>query len=142
MKNGGGLEMNTDIKFYRDKDNRVMAILIPSEYKDYGSSFITDNEEYQQIAYMKHKKGHEITPHYHNKFTRNIDYTCETLVIRKGILEVRLFEEKVEIYRFVIKTGDILTLLSGGHGFLALDDIEMIEIKQGPFVGTLDKTRF
>ncbi len=30
----------------------------------------------------------------------------------------------------------------GGHGFEVLEDVEMFEVKQGPYVGDSDKTRF
>jgi hypothetical protein len=33
-------------------------------------------------------------------------------------------------------------LASGGHGFEALEELEMVEVKQGPYVGDKDKTRF
>jgi len=33
-------------------------------------------------------------------------------------------------------------LASGGHGFEVIEDIKMVEIKQGPYAGEKDKTRF
>ena len=33
-------------------------------------------------------------------------------------------------------------LISGGHGFKVLDEVEMIEVKQGPYAGEQDKIRF
>ena len=30
----------------------------------------------------------------------------------------------------------------GGHGFEVLEELEMIEVKQGPYAGDRDKTRF
>ena len=33
-------------------------------------------------------------------------------------------------------------LCSGGHGFDVLEEVEMVEIKQGPYLGENDKTRF
>ena len=38
--------------------------------------------------------------------------------------------------------GDVILLISGGHGFEVLEDLNMIEVKQGPYVGDADKTRF
>ena len=35
----------------------------------------------------------------------------------------------------------MILLLSGGHGFKVLKKLEMLEIKQGPFVGEKDKKR-
>jgi len=42
----------------------------------------------------------------------------------------------------VIMAGDVILLASGGHGFTMLEPTEMIEVKQGPYVGESDKTRF
>ena len=33
-------------------------------------------------------------------------------------------------------------LVSGGHGFKVLEEVEMIEVKQGPYYGEQDKVRF
>lgn len=134
--------MNNQIAFLKDSKNQIMALYISKDYSSNGINFLTDDSAYQQVAYMNHPKGHVIIPHYHNKIERIVDYTCETLVMRKGILEVVLYEDKKEIYRFNMMSGDVLTLYSGGHGFNVLEDVEMIEIKQGPFMGLTDKTRF
>ena len=36
----------------------------------------------------------------------------------------------------------MVLLIQGGHGFQVLEELEMIEVKQGPYVGNKDKTRF
>ena len=36
----------------------------------------------------------------------------------------------------------MILLVSGGHGFECLDEVEMLEVKQGPYAGEEDKTRF
>ena len=42
----------------------------------------------------------------------------------------------------ILDAGDIVLLATGGHGFKVLEEIEMIEVKQGPYAGDADKTRF
>ena len=42
----------------------------------------------------------------------------------------------------ILYKGDVILLSFGGHGFKMLDDCEIIEVKQGPYAGELDKTRF
>ena len=49
----------------------------------------------------------------------------------KDYLESRILEE-----------GDTILLTSGGHGFKVLEEVEMIEVKQGPYSGEKDKIRF
>lgn len=134
--------MENTIFLYKDSNSSIMALLIKSNHEGKGIDFLTDDSSYQQVAYMGHPTGHSIIPHYHNKIERTVDYTCETLIIRKGILEVVLYENQIEKYRFNMSAGDVITLFSGGHGFNVIENVEMIEIKQGPFMGPEDKTRF
>ena len=42
----------------------------------------------------------------------------------------------------ILKQGDVILLAYGGHGFEMLEPSEMIEVKQGPYAGDGDKTRF
>jgi hypothetical protein len=42
----------------------------------------------------------------------------------------------------VLLTGDVILLAGGGHGFEMLEETEIIEVKQGPYDGDKDKTRF
>lgn len=66
-----------------------------------------------------------------------------SLVIKKGKLKVNFYNDNKEyIESYVLKEGDVILLASGGHGFEVLDDVEMFEIKQGPYAGEADKTRF
>jgi mannose-6-phosphate isomerase-like protein (cupin superfamily) len=74
---------------------------------------------------------------------RDIYYTQEVLIIRKGALRVDFYnDECIYLESTVIREGDILLIASGGHGFEVLEELEMIEIKQGPFVGEYDKSHF
>lgn len=38
--------------------------------------------------------------------------------------------------------GDIVLLAFGGYGFEMLEASEIVEVKQGPYAGEADKTRF
>lgn len=134
--------MSETIITYKDNENNVMALLIKAEHTGQGIEFLTKDKDYMQVAFMGHPAGHVIIPHYHNRVERTIDYTCETLIVRRGILAVDLYENQKLIHSFEMKAGDILTLYYGGHGFKAIDDLEMVEIKQGPYLGPNDKTRF
>ena len=42
----------------------------------------------------------------------------------------------------MLEAGDVVLLIEGGHGFEVMEDVEMIEVKQGPYAGEQDKTRF
>jgi hypothetical protein len=42
----------------------------------------------------------------------------------------------------ILEAGDIILLAFGGHGFEMIEPTEIIEVKQGPYAGDMDKTRF
>ena len=126
-----------------DNDNNVIAIIIRSNYKKEGISFVTPNEYSQQMAYMHHPQGHVIAPHIHNEVIREIRDTKEVLVIKNGKLRCDFYTDGKEyIKSTIVETGDVIMLVQGGHGFECLEETEMIEIKQGPYAGEADKVRF
>jgi hypothetical protein len=92
---------------------------------------------------MRHDKGHIIQAHKHLDFKRDISDTNEVLLIKGGVVKVNLYtsDEKFLCER-ILKTGDLILLISGGHSFEFLEASEMIEIKQGPYAGNKDKIRF
>jgi len=92
---------------------------------------------------MKHPKGKIIEPHVHNPVPREVHYTQEVLFIKKGKVQVDFYSNDQEyLENRVLQTGDTILLSTGGHGFTMLDETEMIEVKQGPYAGEEDKTRF
>jgi mannose-6-phosphate isomerase-like protein (cupin superfamily) len=120
-----------------------LAIIVKREYKKEGIKFFTPNEYSQQLAYMSHKKGRKIDAHIHNHIPRDVCLTQEVLVIKSGRLRVDFYSNEQEYLKSVIlDSGDVILLASGGHGFEVLEDLEMIEIKQGPYLGDEDKRRF
>lgn len=124
-------------------ESEEMAIIIRNDYSEEGIHFLTSNDYSQQLAYMHHQPGHQIIPHYHNLVPRTVHYTQEVLVIRKGKVKVNFYNMDRECIADTILTdGDVILLCAGGHGFDILEETEMIEIKQGPYVGENDKTRF
>ena len=42
----------------------------------------------------------------------------------------------------ILRAGDVILLASAGHGFEVLEDVEMFEVKQGPYAEDEDKVRF
>lgn len=126
-----------------ENSGEILALIIRGSYDKPGVSFLTPNEFSQQLAYMSHGKGKVIEPHYHNLVQREVSYTQEVLIIKRGKLRVDIFDKENRfVSSRVLLAGDVVLLASGGHGFEVLEDIEMIEVKQGPYSGELDKTKF
>ena len=92
---------------------------------------------------MKHKKNHIIEPHLHNKRLTKILTTTEVILMLKGVLRVDFYDDhRIYLFSKIINAKDIIMLVHGGHGFKALRDVEMLEIKQGPYSLIKDKIKF
>ena len=123
---------------------KLYALIVRKKFrKKKGINFFTSKEATQQFGYMKHKKNHLIMPHQHNKRLTKILITTEVIVLLKGILRVDFYNEKKKyLFSKKIYDGDLIMLTNGGHGFKVLKDIEMIEVKQGPYSLSSDKVKF
>jgi mannose-6-phosphate isomerase-like protein (cupin superfamily) len=121
----------------------LLAIIVPARFRDSGVSFFTQDDLSQQLAFMRHPTGKLIQPHVHNPVQREVHYTQEALFIRSGILRVDFYSCSQEYLESrTLHAGDAILLIQGGHGFEVLEEVEMFEVKQGPYVGEQDKTRF
>lgn len=130
------------IEKIRDQDV-VLAIIVRSSFSQPGINFFTPNDYSQQLAYMSHPAGKEIQPHVHKKVQREVNYTQETLFIRKGKLQVDFYSDEQKFLESTeLEAGDVILLIKGGHGFKVVEDLEMFEVKQGPYAGDEDKIKF
>ena len=125
---------------YNDK---LLSVIIRVNYKSEGIEFFTPDDFSQQLAYMNRTKDYIIPPHVHNAVQRNVHYTQEVLVIKSGKVRVDYYDDdKNYLESRVLHQGDVVLLAYGGHGFVMLEDSEIIEVKQGPYAGEMDKVRF
>ncbi len=131
--------MVQEIKF----NNQLLAIIISNKYSEQGIHFFTPDDFSQQLAFMKHPVGKIILPHVHNPVQREVHFTKEVLFIRNGKVRVDFYtDQQIYIESQILESGDVILLSEGGHGFVILEETEMIEVKQGPYAGESDKTRF
>lgn len=122
--------------------NQLLALIIPKDFSETGIHFFTPNHFSQQLAYMKRSKDYIIAPHVHNKVSREVKYTNEVLFIRSGRIQIDFYgDNKNYLESCVLSAGDVILLAHGGHGLTMLEESEIIEVKQGPYAGTEDKTR-
>ncbi|MBE0476876.1 MAG: hypothetical protein IBX62_07265 [Coriobacteriia bacterium] len=123
--------------------DRLLAIVVRADFTRDGIEFFTPDDFSQQLAFMKHPEGKLIDPHVHNPVERSVSLTQEVLLVRKGKLRVDFFDDRQGyLESVVLSDGDVILLASGGHGFEVLEELEMFEVKQGPYAGDADKTRF
>ena len=126
-----------------DNAGELLAIIVKADFNESGIHFFTPDDLSQQLAYMQHPQGKKIEPHVHNPVPREVHYTQEVLFIRRGKLRVDFYNKQQDyLYSRILAAGDVILLATGGHGFEVLEDLEMFEVKQGPYAGEGDKTRF
>ena len=120
-----------------------LGLIVRSWFSTSGIEFLTPDTFGQQVAYMNRPKGEVIQAHIHEPISRQLVGTQEVLHIRKGRIRVDFYEsDRTYVSSSILEAGDLMLLNTGGHGFEVLEDIDMIEIKQGPFAEGRDKTRF
>lgn len=121
----------------------VLAMIIPADYQPDKTEFITPDDYKQQLGYVIYGSGESIVPHTHIPMNRSLVGTSEVLFIKSGRVEVDLYsKEKEFVAKRVLNQGDIILLVSGGHGFKMLEATVMVEVKQGPYIGVEEKERF
>lgn len=124
-------------------NEQLISIIIKSQYHAEGIKFFTPDDFSQQLAYMNRGKGYVIPPHVHNAVEREVSCTQEVLFVKSGKVRVDYFDDdKNYLESRMLYQGDVVLLASGGHGFYMCEDSEIIEVKQGPYAGDKDKTRF
>jgi len=124
-------------------DGELCAVRLSAAYDEPGIRFFTSDELSQQLACMSYLAGKIIPAHTHNTVRREVFYTQEALFIRKGRVRIDFYNRQQQYQTSrVLGPGDVILLISGGHGFEVLEDLNMVEVKQGPYAGDMDKTRF
>lgn len=130
------------IEEIKEKD-ALMAIIVRAGFAKPGITFFTPDDVSQQLGYMQHPTGKIIAPHVHNPVPRQVHYAQEVLFIKRGKLRVDFYDSTQHYLKSrILEAGDIVLLATGGHGFEVLEEIEMYEVKQGPYMGDACKTRF
>ena len=124
-------------------DSGLLAVIIRADFQADGIVFVTPNELPQQLGYMKRPAGYEIDPHVHVLKRYDVQYSSETLFIRKGKVRIDFYsEDRQYLSSEILMAGDVVLLSRGGHGFEMLEESEIIEVKQGPYESDNDKIRF
>jgi hypothetical protein len=125
------------------KGEKILGIIIRSNYKENGIAFLTPDNFPQQLGYMNRPEEYVIPPHVHNPVKREVVLTQEVLFIKSGKVRVDFYDDNRNYLESrTLHKGDVILLANGGHGFKMLEQSEIIEVKQGPYCGEADKTRF
>lgn len=124
-------------------DGVQVALIVRANFQPEKTQFLTTDQDVLQLGYIVYGAGQSISPHIHMLAERHILGTPEVLYVRKGRMRTIFYSnEKVRKGDVILDQGDVIVLFDGGHGFDMLEDTVLMEIKQGPYLGELDKERF
>jgi hypothetical protein len=122
----------------KQADGVVLARHIPgNEAWAGGLKFFSADPDYIQVGTWGYAAGKELLAHTHNPVTREVLWTQEVLYIRKGRIRADVYDTgNNKVAELEAGEGDVLVLLRGGHGYHILqDDTQVLEVKNGPYVG-------
>ena len=118
-----------------------LAIVIPKMESVSNTIFMTEEADLLQVGIIKTDKERGIPKHRHLNFERNLNQTAEYLLVRSGSCKVLIWENiESKAHSILMEPGDSILLLNGIHALESLtEDLELLEIKQGPYAGVMDK---
>ena len=124
-------------------DNEVLAVLVGGDWEE-GLHFYSSDTDFIQVGTWRYPAGRALQAHVHNLAKRSITRTQEVIFVRKGALRATIYDELGRpAEKIIVREGDLLILLRGGHGYEILeDDTKVLEVKNGPYPGPeVDRTR-
>lgn len=123
-------------KVYSGK--KLIAIIFRKSIKVSNLKFFTDKKNPFQIGIHNRKKGIKLDPHFHKlEKPLIIKEIQEILFIQRGKIRIELYSSAMKLLsRKILKAGDNILLISGGHGVEFMEDSVIYEVKQGPYPGS------
>lgn len=107
------------------------------------TTFYTPRHIDLQVGKIVYPAQGHIARHTHRPVIRHVASTSEVLVVQKGRMILDIYtDDHAFLCAREVAAGDVVLLLSGGHGFHLLDDTVLLEVKQGPYVGPQEKELF
>lgn len=124
-------------------DGTLLAIIVKRGAKTDVTTFLTDPNSQFQLGFVVRHAGEEIPRHAHREVSRSVSGTSEALFVRKGRAEVSIYgRDQRLVDSHLLEAGDVILFAAGGHGLRALEDLEVLEVKQGPYLSGEDKDHF
>jgi hypothetical protein len=122
-------------------DGATVALFIPKASRPEGLNFYSNPEDGLQFATYTGGMGYTIKPHIHFERTEVIKEVNEVIYIESGMVQVDLYgDHDLPIVQKLLRQGDTICLLRGGHGFVFIEPSTLIYVKQGAYVSKeLDK---
>ena len=124
-------------------EGKTLCIIVRANPLPAATTFYTPNEFNLQLGKIVYAAGTEIPRHTHRPVSRAVMGTSEVIIVQKGRMILDIYDEqRTPVTSREMGQGDVVALVSGGHGFRLLEDTVLVEVKQGPYSGVQEKDRF
>lgn len=131
------------IEHIETPDHVTLAYIVRADHAPDKTTFVTPNDTSFQLGFVVYPAGGEIQRHIHKPIDRHLTNTSEALLVRRGRCEVDFYDDQKRLVSTrELRTGDVMMMVAGGHGFRLTEDTIFLEIKQGPYGGMDEKDRF
>lgn len=115
------------------QDERVIAVVFDGQF-DEGTKPLTDEQWPLQVISLNHPAGKVLASHYHRPTQRTTESLMEMLVVLTGRALVTIYDRQTPLEKIELSAGQSVMLVDGGIGIEIIEDAQMLEFKNGPFV--------
>lgn len=125
--------------------SQLYAIIIRSAVTTENKyNFLTESDSALQLGVSSYTAGEVIPAHAHLRKPVQVQSGQEFILVSSGKLRTTLYDEaRAPLSVHDLSAGDMILLVSGGHGFDVLEPCRIVEVKQGPYQGKdMDKVVF
>lgn len=117
-------------------NGKLFAEIIRKHVQVNKTTFVSSAESSFQLGLLAHEKGFKETPHYHKQVKRTISDLQQMFVVQHGKVAVDFYEDNGKLFKTItLNEGDAILLIQGVHALRAVEDMQCISVKQGPFLG-------
>ena len=127
------------IKSVRSKNGELL--FLHGNLRGDSTQFFTEIQDLLQIGYIVFKKNYKVQAHRHRMRQGTHGY-AEVLYVLEGKVKYEIFDYRnisKSVSSGVAMEGDVLFIGRVSHRFVALGNVRLLEIKQGPYPQEGDK---
>lgn len=112
------------------------AEIIRADARVSTTKFFSPAQSSLQFGLLAHDAGFVEPAHTHVPLKREIRDLQQMFVVQRGIVAVLFYEDDGTMFREVrLHPGDAILLVHGAHSVHAIEDMQCVSVKQGPFFG-------
>lgn len=112
---------------------KLLALIFDEDIKP-GTIPLTPPMLPLQVIGLNHPKGRIWPPHLHSPKQRTTSHLQEVLFVLRGRISAHIQDGDVVLAQFELAPGEGVMVLAGALRMEALEDVRLLEFKNGPFI--------